>query len=230
MYTEDLQFLKEDKDVSKSCVFDFPDRPIDSLPPDYPPPGNPVDYPYNPIDDWPFRPDIPPILPFPPDPPAEPWTGFRLSTRPAVAAYNPFFDDMMIITEYYIIEMIFDSTFTFPTPPFKTVDFWNAALISTRAPALVNVIIPNPGTFIIAARSEVVGSPALCQAVWGSPQVLNILGGTVEIVPPTAFGRRQSMNNIITIGDLDVYFETLPLIIRVNGVPTRAQVIGDAAP
>lgn len=52
--TEDLQLLKEDKDVSRSCVFDFPDRPVDSLPPNLPAPGGPPDYPWNPTFDWPF--------------------------------------------------------------------------------------------------------------------------------------------------------------------------------
>lgn len=55
--TEDLQHLKEDKDSTRSCVFDYPDRPVDSLPPDLPPPGTgPPDLPYDPTFDWPFIP------------------------------------------------------------------------------------------------------------------------------------------------------------------------------
>lgn len=51
------------KDMSKSCVFDFPDRPIDSFPPNFPPGIPPVLYPYDPKDDWP---PIPPeIIPTP---------------------------------------------------------------------------------------------------------------------------------------------------------------------
>lgn len=54
LMTEDLQHLTSDKDTSRSCVFTWPDRPIDSLPPNPPTPT-----PYNPLDDWPFF--IPPI-------------------------------------------------------------------------------------------------------------------------------------------------------------------------
>lgn len=56
-----------DKDVSKSCVFGFPDRPPDTLPPHYPPPSPPPCYPYCRFDDWPIP--IDPII-FPPPPPA----------------------------------------------------------------------------------------------------------------------------------------------------------------
>lgn len=64
MFTEDLQVLATDKDVSKSCIFGFPDRPEDSFPPNFPPIDPPTCYPYCPPDDWPpviFPP--PPILP-----------------------------------------------------------------------------------------------------------------------------------------------------------------------
>jgi hypothetical protein len=48
------------KDTSRSCVFDFPDRPVDSFPPDYPTAPLPPGYPYDPIDDWPpSDPNIP---------------------------------------------------------------------------------------------------------------------------------------------------------------------------
>lgn len=61
--TDDLQLLAEDKDTSRSCVFAWPDRPIDSLPPDIPVGTPPDKYPYNPIDDWPFNHPIPIVLP-----------------------------------------------------------------------------------------------------------------------------------------------------------------------
>lgn len=48
-----------EKDTTKSCIFAFPDRPVESLPPNYPP-GIPPDlYPYNPVDDWPVIPVTP---------------------------------------------------------------------------------------------------------------------------------------------------------------------------
>lgn len=52
--------LDTGKDTSRSCVFDFPDRPVDSLPPDHPVGPPPDLYPYDPVDDWP-----PPVLPVP---------------------------------------------------------------------------------------------------------------------------------------------------------------------
>lgn len=94
MLTEDLQFLASDKDTGKSCVFDYPDRPNDSLPPEFPPVDPPNEYPYDPVDDWPFIPlNIRPIPgsdphPTPPDPiPTHPHTHprsliFRLSVGP----------------------------------------------------------------------------------------------------------------------------------------------------
>lgn len=70
MYTEDLQFIVENKDTSKSCVFDFPDRPIDSLPPNYPPGTPPPGFPYEPTLDWPFiPPEERPVVPPPPEVP-----------------------------------------------------------------------------------------------------------------------------------------------------------------
>lgn len=63
--TSDL--ISAEKDVSKSCIFGFPDRPPDTLPPHYPPPSPPTCYPYCRIDDWPPPPT--PII-FPPPPPA----------------------------------------------------------------------------------------------------------------------------------------------------------------
>lgn len=64
--TIDLEDSEPHKDVSKSCVFDFPDRPPDTLPPDYPPLNPPVCYPYCPGDDWPVPP-TPPGVVIPPD-------------------------------------------------------------------------------------------------------------------------------------------------------------------
>lgn len=49
------------KDTSKSCVFDFPDRPVDTLPPNVPPFPPPPTYPYDPVDDWPEIPHDPPV-------------------------------------------------------------------------------------------------------------------------------------------------------------------------
>lgn len=48
------------KDTSRSCIFDFPDRPVDSLPPNLPP-ALPPDFPYDPLDDWPNLPILPPV-------------------------------------------------------------------------------------------------------------------------------------------------------------------------
>lgn len=59
MYLEDLILPDTDKDTSKSCVFGFPDRPPDSLPPDPIPINPPVCFPYCAGDDWP--PDFPPF-------------------------------------------------------------------------------------------------------------------------------------------------------------------------
>lgn len=68
MALEDLQQIDINKDISKSCIFDFPDRPPDSLPPDPPPIDPPICFPYCPSDDWvpPLPPVIPPILVIPP--------------------------------------------------------------------------------------------------------------------------------------------------------------------
>lgn len=63
MYLEDLGQLASDKDTSKSCIFDFPDRPPPTLPPDYPPINPPDCYPSCPPDDYPPFPYTPPILP-----------------------------------------------------------------------------------------------------------------------------------------------------------------------
>lgn len=66
MYTEDLQFTKDDKDTSKSCVFDFPDAPVDPTHPQ-------TDFPDDPIDDWPFiDPGVRPTPGSDPDPPTLP--------------------------------------------------------------------------------------------------------------------------------------------------------------
>lgn len=76
MFTEDIQILESDKDVSKSCIFDFPDRPPDTLPPQYPPVDPPPCYPSCPPDDWP-----PPVPPTPPPlPPGVIPHGFTFST------------------------------------------------------------------------------------------------------------------------------------------------------
>lgn len=75
MYTEDLQDLAADKDVSKSCIFDFPDRPPDTLPPQYPPISPPTCYPWCSFDDWP--PPPPPPWPNPIIPPNTYGPGFQ---------------------------------------------------------------------------------------------------------------------------------------------------------
>lgn len=68
MFTDDLIQPDTDKDVSKSCVFDFPDRPPDTLPPEFPPVDPPDCYPYCSSDDWPpFIPPPPPPIVIPPD-------------------------------------------------------------------------------------------------------------------------------------------------------------------
>ena len=71
--TEDLQYRVSDKDVSRSCIFVFPDRPVDTLPPDLQPPHVPPPTPIDPYDPWVDWPNIPPnehpvpgIDPFPP--------------------------------------------------------------------------------------------------------------------------------------------------------------------
>lgn len=64
-FLEDLEQPDTDKDTSKSCVFGWPDRPLDTLPPEYPPVDPPTCYPYCAFDDWP----IPPAPP--PEPPVE---------------------------------------------------------------------------------------------------------------------------------------------------------------
>lgn len=64
MAIADLEVPSSDKDTSKSCIFDFPDRPPDTLPPDPPPPTPPLCFPYCPGDDWP--PIVPPVPPLPP--------------------------------------------------------------------------------------------------------------------------------------------------------------------
>lgn len=61
------------KDDSKSCIFGWPDRPGDTLPPDYPPINPPGCYPYCAGDDWPL-PVIPPF-PFPDMEPPGPLPG-----------------------------------------------------------------------------------------------------------------------------------------------------------
>lgn len=66
-FLEDLEQPDIDKDTSKSCVFGWPDRPLDTLPPEYPPVDPPTCYPYCAFDDWPTPP--PPIIPFPDPPP-----------------------------------------------------------------------------------------------------------------------------------------------------------------
>lgn len=54
------------KDTSRSCVFDFPDRPVRPVPPIDPGTGEPpVDYPYDPKDDWPTPGLIDPDAPAP---------------------------------------------------------------------------------------------------------------------------------------------------------------------
>lgn len=71
MFTEDLEVSGIDKDSSKSCIFNWPDRPPETLPPQYPPIDPPACYPYCSFDDW------PPILPPEPpddDPPMPPGT------------------------------------------------------------------------------------------------------------------------------------------------------------
>lgn len=54
--TEDLQLLQSNKDTLESCVFDYPDRPVESLPPEYPPVDPPHNFPNEPELDWPFIP------------------------------------------------------------------------------------------------------------------------------------------------------------------------------
>lgn len=65
-FLEDIAQPDTDKDTSESCVFGWPDRPLDTLPPDYPPVDPPTCYPYCAFEDWP-NPVIPPI----PEPPVE---------------------------------------------------------------------------------------------------------------------------------------------------------------
>lgn len=61
-FLEDLSTPATDKDTGESCVFGWPDRPLDTLPPDYPPIDPPDCYPYCEFNDWP-EPDIPPPEP-----------------------------------------------------------------------------------------------------------------------------------------------------------------------
>jgi hypothetical protein len=51
----------EEKDTSRSCIFDFPDRPVRPTPPIDPLGGPPDQYPYDPIWDWPPI-DPPPVV------------------------------------------------------------------------------------------------------------------------------------------------------------------------
>lgn len=57
------ELLQSPKDISQSCIFDFPDRPERPVPPIDPnnPPNPPLEYPYEPILDWPPPPGQDPI-------------------------------------------------------------------------------------------------------------------------------------------------------------------------
>jgi hypothetical protein len=91
--TEDLQLLAADKDTSTSCVFEFPDRPVDSLPPEYPPGTPPEQYPYNPVDDWPYIP-----------PSERPTPGSDPHPNDIIPPLNPTEATLILLYPYYYLD------------------------------------------------------------------------------------------------------------------------------
>jgi hypothetical protein len=95
------------KDTSQSCIFDFPDRPGRPVPPIDPdnPPNPPLEYPYEPVLDWPPYPPVDPVPGQDPIPGSNPHP--YLVPRQSFPFYTPYYKEHQNTVDDYVSESQF---------------------------------------------------------------------------------------------------------------------------